>query len=325
MEADSLKEFKSFKDFFIRKLHDSARVIEDKENPGSLWSPCDGTVFSIGTVEDYEKIVLVKGTPYKLTEFLFGTDDERYKYFSKMVKEANRNGNELKYMLIYLSPGDYHRYHSPAQFAASYRRHIAGYLHSVAPKYVRKHPNVFKENERVLLYGKWLNGFFSMSFIGATNVGSISLNFDRDLKMGLKHSVLAQYYDKNYLKMTEDEIKDFNKPTKKKKKVKTIQNIWNEERRYEENEKNDSELHDNIENAFKAGDEDVTFAFHINNAKNTGNSYYVTSEGVRLDKGQEIGYFNMGSSILLLFEAPKSSEFLVEEGDKLQLGNLIFR
>jgi len=48
------------------------------------------------------------------------------------------------YIVIYLAPGDYHRYHSPAVFTASYRRHIAGYLEPVDPRYLKSHKEVLK-------------------------------------------------------------------------------------------------------------------------------------------------------------------------------------
>lgn len=85
-------------------------------------------------------------------------------------------------MVIYLAPSDYHRFHSPAYFSTFYRRHIAGYLDPVKPAYVNKHKDVFKNNERVNLFGEWAQGFFMMSFVGALNVGSIKLNFDKKLK-----------------------------------------------------------------------------------------------------------------------------------------------
>lgn len=93
------------------------------------------------------------------------------------------------YLVVYLAPGDYHRYHSPAAFTASYRRHIAGYLEPVDPRYLKKHRDVFKSNERVNVLGDWVHGFFAMSFVGATNVGSIKLHFDDNLNTNIPNPV----------------------------------------------------------------------------------------------------------------------------------------
>jgi phosphatidylserine decarboxylase len=68
----------------------------------------------------------------------------------------------------------------------------------VRPDYVNKHKDVFKENERVSVLGQWHYGFFSMSFIGALNVGSICLLFDDALKTNLKSPKDLYITDRNY-------------------------------------------------------------------------------------------------------------------------------
>ena len=50
----------------------------------------------------------------------------------------------------------------------------------------RRIANLFVLNERVALLGRWKYGFFSMVPVGATNVGSILLNFDRDLRTNVR-------------------------------------------------------------------------------------------------------------------------------------------
>lgn len=55
---------------------------------------------------------------------------------------------------------------------------LAGELFSVSPWMLGKLQDLFVLNERVALLGRWRHGFFSMVPVGATNVGSIRVNFD---------------------------------------------------------------------------------------------------------------------------------------------------
>jgi len=85
-------------------------------------------------------------------------------------------------MVVYLAPGDYHRFHSPVSWVVNTRRHFAGELYSVSPYLQRTLPGLFTLNERVVLLGRWRWGFFSYTPVGATNVGSIVINFDKELR-----------------------------------------------------------------------------------------------------------------------------------------------
>ena len=44
------------------------------------------------------------------------------------------------------------------------------------------------------------------------------------------------------------------------------------------------------------------------------------SGGMKLGKGQKLGTFKMGSTIVLVFEAPEQFEFCVEPGDSMKYG-----
>ena len=115
-----------------------------------------------------------------------------------------------------MSPKDYHRYHSPAAFTAAYRRHIKGYLEPVDPRYLKNHRDVLKSNERVNLMGDWTHGFFAMSFVGATNVGSIKINFDEHLATN-QFKVSSLVNDKNYTLLQDSDGQFWRLPTRKKK------------------------------------------------------------------------------------------------------------
>lgn len=86
--------------------------------------------------------------------------------------------NSLYHCIIYLAPGDYHRFHSPTDWQIYYRRHFPGELFSVNPSVARWLQGLFNLNERVVYYGEWKYGFFSMTAVGATNVGSIKVYMD---------------------------------------------------------------------------------------------------------------------------------------------------
>lgn len=97
-----------------------------------------------------------------------------------------KDGNKLFFCVIYLAPGDYHRFHSPTNWVAERRRHFRGELYSVSPYMAKRLSNLFVLNERVALLGRWRHGFFGMVPVGATNVGSIRINFDKALRTNVR-------------------------------------------------------------------------------------------------------------------------------------------
>jgi phosphatidylserine decarboxylase len=117
---------------------------------------------------------------------------------ARIITAAKDRGRKVMFIVIYLAPGDYHRYHSPTSFTANYRRHLPGYLEPVDPRYLKKHRDVLKNNERVNLFGDWQFGFFAVSFVGATNVGSIKIHFDDVLKTNVANPDYPFINDRNY-------------------------------------------------------------------------------------------------------------------------------
>jgi len=173
----------------------------------------------------------------------------------------------LFFCVIYLAPGDYHRFHSPVSWVIERRRHFAGELYSVSPWLQSRLKDLFVLNERVVLLGRWRHGMFSMTPVGATNVGSIKIHFDRELRTN---------------SLTHDATK---------------------------------------------ADAHSGFA----EASYSGASALLGGQPVK--KGGEIGGFNLGSTVVLVFEAPGTSasgppgqggfRFCIERGQKVKVGKAI--
>ena len=215
-QRDRFELYTTFTDFFTRTLKPGVREISAKDDETSICSPCDGRILTIGKVSSADSTIdCVKGRSYRLDEFLLGhigdlEDDSdvatkidqgrNNSEVEALLESVKAKGNELHYMVIYLSPGDYHRFHSPAIHRGLYRRHIAGYLSPVKPSYVNKHRDVFKNNERVNIFGQWKtnNDFFFTSFVGALNVGSILLDFDEEVSTNRAMPQDPYYLDKAY-------------------------------------------------------------------------------------------------------------------------------
>ncbi|CAG9859362.1 unnamed protein product [Phyllotreta striolata] len=239
--ADDLRTYPSLADFFARSLKEGVRKIDAAS---SIVAPCDGTVLHFGTV-DTEQVEQVKGVTYSLRDFL-GEQTPKAKNvcngdFKTALLERPHEGNRLYQCVIYLAPGDYHRFHSPVEWKPTHRRHFSGKLLSVNPSIASWLPGLFAMNERAVYLGEWEHGFFSYTAVGATNVGTVRVYFDKTLQT--------------------------NKPFKGKK--------------YKE---------------------------------------VCLGNKVDLKRGEIMGEFRMGSTIVLIFEAPDNFQFSIAPGAKVKMG-----
>jgi len=167
---DPLHTYPTLAAFFARELKDGAREI-CKEG---MVSPVDGKVLACGEVTA-DSLEHIKGKTYSLLSFL-GAKVENL--LRKGVDEAAKKQTKLYHCVIYLSPGDYHRIHFPVDCQITTRKHFPGTLFPVSSPFLRLIPSIFALNERVVLMGEWERGFFSLTAVGAYNVGSITINFD---------------------------------------------------------------------------------------------------------------------------------------------------
>lgn len=354
IEEPDLHNFPNLASFFYRTLKPGVRPLDPDQN--ALLSPADGRVLQFGQiaggdieqvkgmtytidallgqnsptpslsgqsvdedvkpkqralesdealVEKDEEFARVNGISYSLPDLLSGTKkanklnkakDESVTPSPASVSEVRADlalgekpwydlisgdrPHTLYYAVIYLAPGDYHRFHSPANWVVERRRHFAGELFSVSPYLQRTLPGLFTLNERVVLLGRWRWGFFSYVPVGATNVGSIKVNFDRELRTN---------------SLTTDTAADRE-----------------------------------AEEAAKRGEP------YLGYSEATYEGASAVLGGHALRRGEEMGGFQLGSTIVLVFEAPtaeldesgrvrKGWSWKVEKGQKLKVGQAIGR
>ncbi|XP_070500330.1 phosphatidylserine decarboxylase proenzyme, mitochondrial isoform X1 [Chironomus tepperi] len=243
--VSDLKHYRSLSDFFTRSIKEECRTIA----PDCIVSPCDGRVLHFGPVSSHTHLEQVKGVTYSLETFLGPNwkDNNTNTPYIEGIKEKTE-GTQLYHCIIYLAPGDYHRFHSPTSWKPSFRRHFHGELLSVSPKVAKLVPGLFCINERASYIGEWEHGFFSFTAVGATNVGSVQVFIDEDLKTNKWRGL----------------------------KVGTMR----------ETEYDEAKLRNDV----------------------------------FLNKGELVGQFNMGSTIVLVFEAPKSFRFNLASNQVVKVG-----
>lgn len=287
-----LENYASLQDFFTRSLKEGSRPIDP--DPNCLASPVDGTVLRFGELRGSGTMIeQVKGFSYSASSLL-GANSSLHEVVSKDKHQENsepsitedsgkrswwrvsfaspkvRNSisaSPMKgvfYCVLYLKPGDYHRVHSPVDWHVFLRRHFSGRLFPLNERATRTIRNLHIENERVVLEGQWGEGFMAIAAIGATNVGSIQLFIEPELRT--------------------------NRP-----RWRLLHSDPPDERIYEPE-----------------------------------------GTGVMLKRGEEIAAFNMGSTVVLVFQAPISEptgkdglpsefKFCVRRGDRVKFGEAIGR
>ncbi|KAL1980189.1 hypothetical protein VTN96DRAFT_4487 [Rasamsonia emersonii] len=156
-----VEEFKTFNEFFYRKLKPGSRPCAAPDNPKIVVSPADCRTVVFDRIDDATKI-WVKGREFSI-ERLLGTaypeDVKRYK-----------NG---ALGIFRLAPQDYHRFHIPVDGVLGTPKTIEGEYYTVNPMAIRSALDVYGENVRVLVpIDSVAHGRVMVICVGAMMVGS---------------------------------------------------------------------------------------------------------------------------------------------------------
>jgi len=191
-----IEDFKSFNDFFYRKLKSSSRIIGD-----GLISPGDGRLFAFNSVSEVRNIY-IKGERFSLLKFLKS---------EKLAQEFENSS----IIILRLAPNDYHRYHFPFQGVPSISEKLEGRYYSVSPIALRNSfSKVFHDNKKEICRLVTSVGSHMLIVpVGATMVGSINSTYiannfvEKGEEMGyfaFGGSTIVLLIDRAYFKLDDD-------------------------------------------------------------------------------------------------------------------------
>ncbi len=152
-----IAEYASLNDFFTRRLKPGLRPVDHDE--ANLVSPVDGLITGMGLIQK-GLILGVKGQDYTIDELL-----------NRSPRTVNYNGGF--YFVLYLSPTDYHRIHSPVTGKIIEKDHVPGKVYPVNEFGLRHMKKVLSRNERLITFIQHPAGEIAVVKVGALNVSSI--------------------------------------------------------------------------------------------------------------------------------------------------------
>ncbi|CAK4032229.1 Phosphatidylserine decarboxylase proenzyme 3 [Lecanosticta acicola] len=157
----SADQFKTFNEFFYRKLKPDARPCSAPNDPNIVVSPADCRSVVFNRLEDAQRI-WVKGREFSVERLLgdaYSQDAKRYK-----------NG---ALGIFRLAPQDYHRFHIPVDGVMGEPKLIDGEYYTVNPMAIRSALDVYGENIRVCVpIDSVCHGRVMVICVGAMMVGS---------------------------------------------------------------------------------------------------------------------------------------------------------
>ncbi len=154
--------FRTFNDFFTRKVKYGSHPVD--RGVDAVVSPVDARIDQFGRI-DNTTIIQAKGINYSLADLI---PSKTYEEFI--------GGS---FMTLYLSPGDYHRIHSPVDGEVVGFFAIPGKLYTVQEFMVARLKGLFALNERMITYIGTVHGLAAVCKVGAMNVGRIGLSYEK--------------------------------------------------------------------------------------------------------------------------------------------------
>ncbi|MEI6080085.1 MAG: archaetidylserine decarboxylase [bacterium] len=169
-----LSSFKTLNEFFTRQVDLKKRPIHFNE----LISPCEGKVIEYGLVKEGDRLIQAKGISYSLNRLV-------------LSDKVSSNFKEGSFCNIYLSPRNYHRFHSPCSGTIDYVQHICGACYPVNEA-GQTIPGLYTLNERYIV--SIVNPQFRicLAIIGATAVRGIKL-FKKEGDTLIKGEMLGMF------------------------------------------------------------------------------------------------------------------------------------
>ncbi len=157
-----IEQYQTFGQFFTRRLKPGTRTIDAA--PEAIVSPCDGAISQIGTI-DTGRCLQAKGIWFPV---------------DKLIGDARRalDFEGGSFVTIYLSPRDYHRFHSPLAGQITGYSYLPGAFWPVNKASVGAVDALFAINERLVTWLSTPLGNVAYIAVGATCVSRIHAAYD---------------------------------------------------------------------------------------------------------------------------------------------------
>lgn len=165
----SRDQFKTFNDFFYRKLKADARPCSAPDRPEIVTSPADCRCVVFNRMEEAQNI-WVKGREFSVERLLGKAYPEDAKRYANGALGVFR-----------LAPQDYHRFHIPVDGIMGEPKLIDGEYYTVNPMAIRSSLDVYGENIRVVVpIDSKVHGRVMVICVGAMMVGSTVITRNKE-------------------------------------------------------------------------------------------------------------------------------------------------